>query len=101
MTIQAAFQNGNKEVTATINGRNEWSVDDKDRVYFEIGFDKKREPISKLYEVIQGGTRDATIEVEGRVFGYELSGCDSKVKRREATAAVESLVEQIVAGEEI
>ena len=101
MTIQAAFQNGNKEITATITGHNEWSVDDKARVYFDIEFDRKRSPIHKLYEVVKGGTRDATIEVEGRVFGYELSGCDSNVKRREATAAVKSLVEQIVAGSEI
>lgn len=96
MAIETTFTNGTKDITVTVTGNNEWSIDDKARVYFDLEFDKKRSPIHKLYEVVKGGTRDATIEVEGRVFGYELSGCDSNAKRREAVEAVEALAAQIV-----
>lgn len=97
--MKVTFQNGNREVTATITGSSEWEKDTMKRTYFEITFEgAKLAPIAKLYEVMKGGTKDATIEVAGRTFGYQLGlCCDSKTKRREAVEAIESLVAQITA----
>lgn len=97
--MKATFQNGNREVTATITGSSEWSNDSMKRVYFDLAFEgAKLDPIAKLYEVIDGSTRDATIEIAGRTFAYQLGiCCDSKTKRREAEAAIESLVAQLTA----
>ncbi|MCK9468128.1 MAG: hypothetical protein M0Q49_01815 [Porticoccaceae bacterium] len=97
--MKATFQNGNREVTATITSTSEWSKDTMKRVYFGLAFEgSKLDPIAKLYEVIEGGTRDATIEFAARTFGYQLGiCCDSKTKRREAIEAIESLVAQITA----
>lgn len=97
--MQATFQNGNKEITITIVGQSAWEKDEMARVYFDLqSSDKKRDPIRKLYEVVKGDTRDDTIEVSGRTFGYELGiCCDSKTKRREAEAGIRVLIEQIAA----
>jgi len=97
--MKATFQNGNREVTVTIAGSSEWTKDAMKRVYFDLSFEgAKLDPIASLYEVIDGGTRDNTFEAAGRTFGYQLGlSCDSKTKRREASAAVEALVKQITA----
>ena len=97
--MQATFQNGNREVTATITGKSEWTKDNMKRVYFDIAFaGAKLDPIAKIYEVMEGGTKDLTVITAGRTFGYQLGiCCDSKTKRKAATEAVESLITQIVA----
>lgn len=96
--MQATFQNGNREVTVTIAGSSEWTKDTMIRVYFDLAFDgAKLAPISKLYEVIGGGTKDATITVAGRTFGYQLGiCCDSKTKRVSAVDAIDALVKKII-----
>ena len=97
--MQATFQNGNREVTATITGQSEWSKDAMSRIYFDLAFaGAKLDPIAKLYEVIEGATRDATITAGGRTFGYQQGiCCDSKTKRASAVEAITSLVTQITA----
>src|SRR5690606_9779589 len=96
--MKATFQNGNREVTVTVTGSSEWAKDAMTRIYFDLAFEgAKLAPIAKLYEIVEGGTRDATIEAAGRTFGYQLGiCCDSKSKRREATEAVEALIKGIV-----
>lgn len=96
MTASATFQNGNKEITVTASTASRWEKDDMARDYFELTSSDKREPISKLYEVISGGTRDAVVEHSGRTFAYQLGiCCDTKTKRRAAIEAVESLVKEL------
>lgn len=97
MTASATFQNGNKEITVNIASEtNRWENGDMIRDYFDLGFDDKRRPISKLYEVISGSTRDQVIEVNGRTFAYELGiDCNSKTKRRSAVEAIETLVKAL------
>ena len=97
--MKATFQNGSREVTVSITGQSAWEKDTMKRVYFDLAFDgAKLDPIAQLYEIIEGGTRDTTIEAAGRTFGYQLGiCCDSKTKRQEATSAIESLIFQIAA----
>lgn len=97
--MQATFQNGNREVTVSIIGQAEWTKDAMKRVYFDLAFaGAKLDPIAKLYEVIEGSTRDGTITANGRTFGYQLGiCCDSKTKRASAVEAITSLVTQIAA----
>lgn len=67
------------------------------RVYYDVT-SEERSIVSKLYEVTAGDTRDATVVVEGRTFGYEF-GIDtgSQTKRANAANAVERLAHMIVA----
>ena len=96
--MKVTVQNGNKEVTITITGSNRWEGGANIRTYFDIEQDNKRSVISSLYEIIAGDTRDNTIEIAGRTFGYQLGlSCDSKTKRAAAVEAIESLITQIAA----
>ena len=89
------FQHGNREVSVSITGSSTWEKDGMSRTYFTLDFvGAKLDPISKLYEIHSGGTRDATISVDGRKFGYQLGiSCDSKTKRASAIKAIESLLQ--------
>lgn len=90
------IQNGNRSVEVSITGSTTWHKGDMHRKYFEVSHsDKKRIIISKLYEVISGGTRDETVEVNGRVFAFELVNCLSSTKRTEARAGVLALVSSL------
>lgn len=97
--MKTTFQNGNREVTATIIGSNQWTKDNMSRVYFDIAFTgAKLDPIAKIYDIIEGPTKDATVEISGRVFGYQIGiGCDSKTKKASATEAAKDLISQIAA----
>lgn len=97
--ISATFAHGNREVTAMIAGTEAWEKAGMSRVYISLSFaGAKLAPIDKLYEVLAGGTKDATIEVHGRTFGYQLGiSCDSKTKRAAAIAAITSLLANFAA----
>ena len=96
--ISTTFANGNKEVTVTVTSRNSWAKEDRSRVYFELDQNNKRAPISALYQVISGPTRDKVIEVGGRAYGFELGiDCNSNTKRAAATDAVKELIAMIEA----
>lgn len=87
------IQNGNIEVTVKIVGKSRWEHEGMVRDYLTLETHGKREPISKLYEIIEGGSRDHKITVRGRTYGYDLGiCCDSKTKRRNAAQGVEKLV---------
>lgn len=96
---KTTFQHGNREVTATIVGTEVWEKAGMSRVYINLAFEgAKLPPIDKLYEVLAGGTKDATIEVHGRTFGYQLGiSCDSKTKRAAAVQAITELLTAFVA----
>jgi hypothetical protein len=87
-----SFENGNKTIEAKITSARMWRGGDNVRCYIDLEF-SKRKPIDSMYEVVEGGTRDKTITVGGRVFGYQLGGCDSHTKRDHATEAVKNLAE--------
>lgn len=92
----ATFTNGNIEVTATVTGEARiWEKGDLKRAYYDVTFAGKRTPITSLYEVLAGSTRDNTVTVNGRVFAYQLAQCDSNTKRAAAVEAVEKLAEQL------
>lgn len=96
---KATFQHGNREVTATITGTEAWEKAGMSRVYINLAFTgAKLAPIDKLYEVLAGGTKDATVEVHGRTFGYQLGlSCDSKTKRAAAIEAITQLLTEYFA----
>ena len=89
------FQHGNREVSVGITGSSTWEKDGMSRTYFNLHFvGAKLDPISKLYQIHSGGTRDETISVDGRTFGYQLGiCCNSKTKRASAIEAIESLLQ--------
>ena len=93
--ISATFAHGNREVIATITGTEAWEKAGMSRVYIDLSFSgAKLLPIDKLYEVLAGGTKDATIEVHGRTFGYQLGiSCDSKTKRTAAIEAIKAMLD--------
>jgi hypothetical protein len=90
---KVTLQNGNREITVTTGEVSRWEKDEMARDYIEISSsDRKRQPIAKLYEVIKGSTKDHTVEVNGRTFGYQYgSCCDSKTKRRSVDEAIEEI----------
>lgn len=94
MTATTTFSHGNREVTMSISGAEKWEKADMSRTYFTLGFaGAKLAPIDKLYEVLAGGTKDDTIQVHGRTFGYQLGiSCDSKTKRAAAIQAITDLL---------
>lgn len=96
--MQVTVQNGNKEVTIKITGSNRWEGGENIRTYFDIEQDNKRSVINTLYEIHAGTTRDKTIEIAGRTFGYKLGiDCNSNTKQVAALEALESLITQITA----
>lgn len=91
--MKATFTNGNKEVTVTVKSSKEWSKDGAKRVYFDLECTGKRQPIAKLYEVVEGGSRDKSVVVNGRTFAYEYGiDANSNTKRAEVDAAVVEIV---------
>lgn len=96
MKAQVTVQNGNKEVTITVTGARAWEGGENVRTYYDIEQDNRRSVLNSLYEVVQGSTRDSTIEVAGRTFGYQFGvDANSKTKRAAAIEAIESLITQI------
>lgn len=95
--FKATVENGNKEVTITVSEGQRWTGGNNERVYYDIKQDNKRNVLASLYEVVQGTTRDDTIEANGRTFGYQFGfDAGSKTKRRNAIEGIEDLVKQIV-----
>lgn len=94
MNAKVTFSHGNREVTMSISGAEKWEKADMSRTYFTLAFaGAKLQPVDKLYEVLAGGTKDDTIEVHGRTFGYQLGiSCDSKTKRAAAIQALTDLL---------
>lgn len=88
------FQHGSREVSVSVTGASEWEKSAMKRTYLDLSFTgAKLPPIESLYEVTGGGTKDATITVHGRTFGYSLGiSCDSKTKRAAAVVAIEELL---------
>lgn len=98
MKAQTTVQNGNKEVTITITGGNCWEGGENVRTYYDIEQNNKRTVIGSLYEIHAGSTRDATMTICGRTFGYKLGiDCNSNTKQAAALEALESLITQITA----
>ena len=92
------FQNGTKEISLTITGDKIWESADKASVrkYFDLSCTDKRLPVSKIYEVLAGTTRDKVIKVCGRTFAYEYGmSADSKTKRAAIDDAVSKLISNI------
>lgn len=91
--MKVTFTNGNKEVTVVVKSSKEWSKEGSKRVYFDLECTGKRQPIAKLYEIIEGGSRDKVAAVNGRRFGYEYGiDANSNTKRAEVDAAILALV---------
>jgi len=90
--IQTTLDFGTRTLVISVKGCRVW----KDRrIYFDFEVDGKANPLHTLYEVIDGGTRDHNVTVDGRLFGYEYGFCDSKTKYRAVDGAVRELVEQL------
>ena len=89
------FDFGTKTVTLTLTAGSVWEKGDIKRVYHDIDVDGKANPLSKFYEVISGATKDKTISVNGRTFGYVYGFADSKSKRAAVDTAVADLAAQI------
>lgn len=94
MNAKVNFSHGNREVTMSIGGAEKWEKATMSRTYFTLAFaGAKLPPVDKLYEVLAGGTKDDTIQVHGRTFGYQLGiSCDSKTKRAAAIQAITELL---------
>lgn len=98
MKAQTTVQNGNKEVTIKITGARQWEGGENIRTYFDLDQNNKRIVIGSLYEILAGTTRDKTIEIAGRTFGYKLGiDCNSNTKQAAALEGIESLITQITA----
>lgn len=95
--MSITFQHGNREVSVNITDSSIWEKDGMSRTYFDLDFvNAKLDPISKLYEIHSGGTRDDTMSVNGRTFGYQLGiCCNSKTKRASAIEAIRSLLRAV------
>lgn len=91
-SVQVAVESGNLKVMVSVSGCKQWSQGGKVRVYFDLVSSSKRMPISKIYEVVSGDTRDEKVQVGGRVFAYELGFCDSKTKRAAAAEGARALI---------
>jgi len=90
------FENGNKEVTMTITGSKVWEKEGSKRVYFDLSFTNKRSPVSKLYEVLEGSSRDHQITIDGRTFAYEYGiDANSNTKREAIDEAVAQIVKSV------
>ena len=90
--------NGNKTVEISVVGQREWASGDNSRIYYDLEQSNKRSVVHSLYEVIAGKTKDDTISVDGRTFGYQLGiDTNSHTKRAEAEEGIEALVGQLVA----
>ena len=95
MNASTTFQFGNKEITITAQKGSVWEKEGISRGYFDVQVQGKANPLHKLYEVIEGTTRDKTAQVNGRTFGYVYGFCDSKSKMRAVDEAVLALVSQL------
>ncbi len=98
MKAQATYKVGNQETTTTVIDSETWEKEGISRIYFTLETEgKPTKAISKLYEVVEGSTRDQTVEVGGKVFGYQLGvDCNSKSKRAACHEAAQELAEQLV-----
>lgn len=87
------FENGNKMVTATLVSTSVWEKGSMKREYFNLSFDKGRMPISKLYRIDAGSTRDFTFEVDGKKYGIDFGvDCNSNAKQEHVLEAAKELV---------
>ena len=91
------FKNGNREITLTVTDSNIWESGDKKRVYFNFTT-STRNPLNKIYEVLEGGTRDKILQINGRTFAYSY-GVDSNsgLKRARIEEAMEELFSKLTA----
>lgn len=90
------IENGNKILTLSISGESEWKNGDQARTYFEVPNSEKRCAVHKLYRIDSGTTRDKTMTVNGKVYGYELGvHCDSYKKREAAVEGIRKLLETL------
>lgn len=96
--VTTLIELGNREVSLTVNGSTFWNRGNNTRTYFEItASDRRNNPFSAFYEVVEGSIRDNTIEVGGRTFAYEANClANSKTKRAAVAYAAEELARQIV-----
>lgn len=93
---QVTSQNGTKEVEISIIGSSDWSGGDKKRRYFELRCTGKRSPVSKLYEVISGDTKDHTLSIGDRTFAFEFGiDANSKSKQKAVFEALTELVAKL------
>lgn len=93
---KVTFQNGNKEVEISVLGSADWSSGNKSRRYFELSCTGKRSPVSKLYEVLSGDTKDHTLTHGSRTFAFEYGiDANSKSKRKAVTEALAELVAKL------
>ncbi len=88
---------GTKTATIDVTGARDWTGGANKRRYFDLEMTGKGRPLSSLYEVVAGSTKDVTVTVDGRTFGYQYGHADSNTKRRLVDEAVRELAQQIVA----
>ena len=85
---------GNKIATISVTDKTEWHKDGVSRIYFEL--EQSTTVITKLYQVIEGTTRDEKIEIAGKTFAYVPGFCNSHKKKAACLDAVKSLAAQLV-----
>lgn len=97
--MSTTFEFGNRTVTATLGDAASWETGDMSRTYYDVTFSgAKLPPLEKLYEVHAGATRDLTVVVGGRTFGFLPGICaDSKKKRAAVSEAAHALVQELCA----
>lgn len=94
---KVTLTNGNKEVTLSVVSFSEWASGDRKRVYYKLECTGKRDPIGSLYEILGGETKDQTVTVNGRKFGYQYGvDANSATKRAAIDAAVVELVSALI-----
>lgn len=94
------FQNGQKTVTLSIVGSEDWSKGDCSRTYFTLDCTEKRSVVSRLYRVESGTFKldfgDEKVEVDGATYVYRYGpSADSKSKMRIIDEEIVNLIKQI------
>ncbi len=97
---QVTFENGQKTVTLSIAGSEDWSKGDCSRTYFTLECTEKRSVVSRLYRVESGTFRleygDEKVEVDGKTYVYRYGvDANSKSKMRIIDEEIVNLIKQI------
>jgi len=98
--MKVTFQNGQKTVTLSIVGSEDWSKGDCSRTYFTLVCTDKRSVVSRLYRVKSGTFRlelgDKQVEVDGMTYVYHYGiNADSQSKKDIIDEEIVNLIKQI------
>lgn len=84
---KVTFTLGEKEAHISVVGKKEWTKGDFSRVYLQI-----EGRVLSVYEVVSGGTKDRTVEVEGKTYGIGIIAGGSKTKTKAIYDAIIALL---------